>query len=723
MSNLTTNPRPRINLQGIDDRSAAVIPLEPEELPQHLPAVFIMTERDEDVSIASGAWLQKKYGAQSLNPTSNYFNHQSAMATHILSEGNQVMVVPIKMPDSKQASIRVSVEIIPMTRTTDSGGLVNVNRLVWHAEEIPEGTYAQGDIETEYRDGTTASPLTGEKLGVLLDSNDVEYSMPSIRIPILDMKAPARGAFGSRLGFILDTPFITDVQPTDQSLAARLRSFIYRLMLVERQENSVSYSVTYNQTSSTSSDFVLRPNAVDNRTGLEVSLGDVLVNNYSTETGGRGNSVVSPFNQPAIYQDNIETVAYMLGAGHEVEAVDENGNTKSFTIPGLYNDDAEAMNNLYAINILTGRDYNGDMYPNVHMAGAYLFDGVEFGRDSVVYAKGGTDGFPMNQGFMVDKLETLRIYDEEVRRWCLEFNDLNPLFDSAVYPFSTLWDSGYSLPTKIAMLNPMGQHKRIWVALATQSVADYGDADMTSFVWMQPNTGEQEIAIATRLNTAAHLYPESELFGTSVCRAVIVGRCGELRSGMYRGILPLTHSLASKVAAYCGAGNGFWTRTKAMDNEENRIDRLFKNINITYQSSTSYDKAWQAGMNWVQNYDRDSVFFPAYQTVFKDSTSILDSLPTIIAASYTQRVGEIVWRKLVGNNLLGNSKFLEMSDKEITKLTKNKFDGRFDIVPVTEYTSTDSILGYSWTTRVQIYGDVPNLINDFRIETYRRPSA
>lgn len=719
----TYNPRPRINLQGIDDRSAAVIPLEAEQLPQHLPAMFLLTERSEEVAIASGAYLTTKYGAETLNPTSNYFNHQTAMATHILSEGNQVMVVPIKMPDSKRATIRLSAEVVPITTVSDSGAKSNKNRIIWHAEEVAEGSFAQADIEPAYRDGTTESALTGQKLGVLLDSNDVEHSVPSIRLPILDMQAPARGELGSRLGFVLDTPFITDPQPTDQTLANRLNSFVYRLMLVERQKNSVTHSVTYNQYAATSSDFVLRPNAVDNRTGLEVSLGDVIVNNYSTESTSRSNSVLSPFNQPAIYQDNIETLAYMLAAGHEIQAVDENGTSKVFTIPGLYDSEEEALTHMYRTNILTGRDYNGDAYPNMHMDGAYLFDGVEFGRDSVIYARGGDDGFPVNNAGVIDKLETLRIYDEEVRRWCNEFDDTKPIFDSAVYPFSTLWDSGFSVPTKLSLLVPMARHKRIWSVLATQSCADYADADNTSFMWMLPNTGEQEIGIATRLNTAAHLYPESELFGTPVCRAVIVGRCGELRSGLYRGYLPLTHSLASKVAAYCGAGNGFWNRVKAMDSEENRIDKLFKNISITYQPNTAYDKSWQAGMNWVQNFDRDSVFFPAYQTVFKDSTSILDSLLTIIAASYVQRVGEIVWRKLVGNNLLGNAKFLEKSDSEIIKLTKNKFDGRFDIVPVTEYTSTDELLGYSWTTRVGMYGDVPNLLNDFRIETYRRPTV
>lgn len=714
------NLRPRIELQGIDDRSGGTVPLEPEQLPQHLPVMFLHTEKAEDVTIASAELIREKYGAATLDPASGFYNHQHVMAQHILSQGNQVMVVPVKMPDAKRATMRISVEIIPTTVVKDNIKK-HVNRLVWHVEEIPEGGFAQGSSDTEYRNGATESELTGERLGVLLDSDGDEYTIDSIKLPIIDLQTPGRGSYGSRLGLILDAPHDFDAQTTDQTLAQRLYSYIYRLRLVERLPESVTHSVLYTKYATTTSDFVLTPNAVDNRTGTEVSLGDVIVNNYSVAQTSDTNGVISPFNQPAIYQDNIEALAYMLAAGHEIEA--ENigaGGKKLFTIPGLFDNETEAMQKMYSTNILTGRDYSGTPYSNMLMDGAYLFDGVEFGKDSVVYAKGGTDGVPLNASGSIDKLETLRIFDEEVRRWCLEFDDTRPIFDSAVYPFSTLWDSGFSIETKLAMLSPMGKHKRIWVGLGTYSCADYIDDAKSKFGWMPELTAEQEIGIATRLSTAAHLYPESELFGTSVCRAIIVGYSGILRNEIYRRPLPLTHSLAYKVAGYCGAGNGYWKRVKAIDSERGRIDDLFKKVSITYQSDTGYDKSWRAGMNWVQYFDRDSVFFPAYQTVFKDSTSILDSLLTIIAASYIQRVGEITWRIMVNNNVIGKSKFLEKSDSEITKLTKNKFDGRFDIVPISEYTSTDNALGNHWTTVVEVYGDVPNLLNKFRLETYRR---
>ena len=712
---------PRIVLHGIHDLSARAVPLEPEQLPQHLPAVFLLSEISEAVTIASGAYLTTRYGLKSVNPKTPFYTHQTVLAQHVLAEGNQVMVVPIKLPDSKKATLRLSVEVIAMTKVDPTtGDKTHANRLIWHATETTVSEpFGDGGVTTDYRVGSTEAGVGSKRLGVLLDDNDVEHFMSSALLPIFDLQVEARGDYGNRLGIILDAPTIRDTVPTDQTMADRLGAFVYRMYLARRPEQGVSYNIVNNIFAGTSTDFVLKPNAIDPRTNLETSFGDLISKNYSDTTDPNRPPVMPPFNDIAIYQDNIELVANMIASGHTVTASDAGGVEKDFTIAGLYSTQEKALEILFRVNILTGKNFEGKVYPNVFVGEGYQFGGVELGKDSVIYARGGSDGFPLNTAGLVDKMETLKLYDEQVRMWCNNFNDTNPLFDSAVYPFSTLWDSGFSIDTKMAMLNPVGQHKRIWATLATQSVADYKDDLKTSFVEIPANTAEQEIAIATMLNSAAHLYPESELYGTSTCRVAIVGRAGTLRTELYKGVLPLTISLAAKIAAYCGAGDGYWRNAYAIDNEANRLDHLFKDINITYQPSGAYDKSWAAGMIWVQNFDRSSVFFPAYQTVFKDATSILDNLLVIVGASYIQRVGEEVWRELVGNGAFGKLKFLEESNRKITERTNNRFDGRFTVIPDTFYTEADEIRGYSWSTVVRLYADPVNLVNQFTIESYR----
>lgn len=714
-------PTPRFINLGIDDKSSRQIPLEPEKLAQHTPCVFLLSEISEKVALASGDYLKTLYGDQTVDNAGPFYTHQTALAREILKKGNQAIVVPIKLPNSKKASLRIGVEITACTVTNEKNQKVNKLRIIWHADEVPEDEYNKGKIKTSFRDGTTTSTVGNKRLGILVDDTGTEYSAPSIYLPIMDFQPYARGDYGNRLGISFDAPTSKSQLPTDDSLAERLEAFIFRMTLYNRPANSVTPSIIRSRWAETSADFVFKPNAVDSRTGLAMYFADRLSLDYSDEGTDELPPKYPPFHNPGIYQDNLETLLTMIGDDQIVSAMSVVGvKTKDFTIKGIFENTEETRKKLYTINFLTGTDYQGEAYPNVLMDDSYMFGGVSFGPNSIVYPRGGSDGFPLTDSGAIDTLEMYRQFDEAVRQWLNEYDEYNPLFDVAMYPFNIIYDSGFSMDTKLAMFKPMGRTKHIIPIVATQSVADYGDNEKTRFVEVPPNTPAQEVAIATRLNSAARLHPESTLFGTETCRAVIVGRCGELRDDSYRGHLPLTLSFASKMAAYAGAGDGFMKREYAPDSESGRIDELFKNINITYQPSTAYDLSWAAGMIWVQNFNRTSVFFPAYQTVYSDSSSVLDNFLFVLAASYTTLIVEQVYRILVGNGLYGKVKFTEVSDELITKFTQNKFDGRFDVVPDTYYTAGDEERGYSWTTKVRMYADVNKLVNTFNIESHRR---
>lgn len=714
-------PYPRVILHGIKDSSRGIVPLEQEQLPQHLPAVFLLTQMAEEVHIASGSYLTQRYGSEMLNPVSPFYNHQSVLAQEVLGRGNQVMVIPIKLPNSKKATLRLSLEIAAYTHVAENGQKTNKIRAIWHAGEIPDGQYSKGAVKENYRQGTTTSVLGNKRLGVLIDDNGNEYAASSTLFPIFDFEAESRGSYGNQYGISLGAPLSSDNFPTDASLATRLDSFVYRMAIVKKNANGVTSSRVPNKYAEPTSDFVLTPDAVDNRTSQAVSFGEIITGMYEKISNPDTPPVLSPFNNLAIYQDNLSIVLELLGNTQVITAQSlTSRDTKDFTVSGLFRNNKETTNKLYSINIFTGVAVDGTPYRNLDMSDSFSFGGVALGSDSSIFCRGGSDGFPVTTSGLIDKLETLRLYDEAVRDWCDNFNEYNPLFDSAKYPFNVLYDSGFSIDTKLSLIKPVGQHKRICTILATQSVADYSTNDKDTFTYVTANTGAQEVAVATRLNAAARLYPESELYGTETCRVAIVGRCGILRSGLYKGILPLSISIASKLAAYCGAGDGYWKGEYAIDSEVNRIEHLFKNINLTYQPSSVYDASWSAGMIWVQSFDRESTFFPAYQTVYSDSTSILDGLLTVIAGSYLQRVGERVWREMTGNGTYGKRKFLEVSDRKITEYTTGHFDNRIDAVPETFYTSGDEQRGYSWSTIVRMYGENMKLVNQFTIDAYRR---
>lgn len=716
-------PYPRIIQHGINDKSQRTVPLTSEEFPQHLPAMFLLSQRSEAVTFGTGKHIDTVYGRDTLNPKSDYYTHQTKFAETIIGESNQIMVVPIKMPGAKKAGVRIAVEVIATTEVNkDDQSKTNKTRLIWHALEIDEQEpFTQGNIKVNYRDGSTTTALGNDRLAVLIDENDEEYFMSSMLVPIIDLQVDYRGEYGSRLGVVLEAPSDGDTIPTDSAMAERLNSFIYRMRLVERRsKNSITSSPIRNIYSGVFSDFVLKPHAIDPQTNIMLSFGDVLTRNYTSSTED-GTPITAPFHTPAIYQDNVEMIAMMIAKGHTVTGQTVGGQTKNFVIKGIYDSEEQARQNLYKVNILTARDVSGKQYPNATTKGSYTFGGLELGSETVIYAKGGTDGFPVNNAGLVDKTETLRLFDEAVRDWCANFNELNPLFDSAKYPFNFVWDSGFSLDTKRAMGRLVGAHKRMIPMLSTQVLYDYKDAKKDKFVSQQQNTAEQELAMAVQLSALLKLYPESELYGTKTCRAGIIMHSGHLADGSYHGLLPFSLSIAKRIAAYCGASNGYWKSAKAIDHESNRIDTMFEadSLNNTYLPPRVYDKLWNANVMYVQNFDRSSVYNPAYQTVYDDSTSILDSLLVVIAASYIQRVGEIVFREIVGDGKYGKLQFLEESNRRISKLTENRFDSRFVVVPETFYTEADELRGYSWSTNVSLYAEPTKLVNQFTVESYR----
>lgn len=729
MSIPITKATPRAILLGVKDESTRQLPLETEALPQHLPLLFLLTEKSEEMSIASGGAINQLYGNKTLNPSSAYYNHQSVMAETILARGNQIMIKPIKLPTAKRATLRLSLEtvatMVPDGSDPTGTNKKTVTRLIWHADRVDAGIggngLGQGTILGAYRDGGESSNINGTLLSELITDTDTVYHATSSLIPIMDLEVDARGEFGNRFGISLEAPIDSDSFPTDQSLAASLKSFVYRLKLFERPEASSTPKPVYNKFSANSTDFVLKPHSSNPVSGSQVSLQDVIVDMYQEAGDAESTPMVAPFSNVYIYQDNIESTARLIAGGYTVEGRDAADAVYTFNVPGLYQTEDQVRNNLYNVNIVTGTDILGNTYNNVNIEDSVRFGGVRLGKDAIIYASGGTDGIPYKNG-AIDRLETLRLYDEAVRDWCTtEFVETNPVFDSAKYPFSTLHDSGFSMKTKLAMLQPMGLHKRIWVNLGTHSVADYLDPEAVDLEFVtQPQFGaSEEIARGAALRAAASVYPESEVYGTPVVRAIIVMHSGKLRSGRTRDFLPLTLSVADKVAAYCGAGNGMWNSDYAFDDGDNKRETMFNEVNNTYQSRAVYNKAWDAGLIWVQNYDRNSRFFPAYQTAYPNDTSVLNSLPVLIAISYLERVCEVVWRKLTGNGRYEPAQFLERSNELILDETRGRFDNRFTIVPNTQYTKADEARGYSWSTEIEIYANNSRTVGTFTIVAKR----
>ena len=285
-----------------------------------------------------------------------------------------------------------------------------------------------------------------------------------------------------------------------------------------------------------------------------------------------------------------------------------------------------------------------------------------------------------------------------------------PLMDTAKYPCSCIYDTGFKIDTKKKLLIPMGLRKDMYTILSTQDV-------------MEPiNTVAVESSIAIVLRTAARMFPESSYYGTHVCRAAVIGHAGTLVGANYPNIVPLVIDLAIKCAKYMGSAKGYFKPGMAFDRAPMNHVTAVKDISHAWKPDVVRNKDWSSGLVWVQNYDINRQFYPGMQTVYDNDTSVLNNIPTMIAIVELEKIAERVWRDLTGDSSLTQSQFIDLSDKMIREHCKDRFDKRFIIIPATSITPADNARGYSWHTVIKILANNMKTVNVVTIEADRMES-
>lgn len=180
-----------------------------------------------------------------------------------------------------------------------------------------------------------------------------------------------------------------------------------------------------------------------------------------------------------------------------------------------------------------------------------------------------------------------------------------------------------------------------------------------------------------------------------------------------------------KAARYMGASDGKWKSGYNFDGAPGSIVENFTNINVTYTSATVRNKDWDAGLNWAQRYDRNSVFIPALKTVYTDDTSVLNSFFTAMIICELNKICQRAQRKFSGVSNLSHAQLAQRVDEFITEAVSGKFDGRATIEPTTYFTDADIARGYSWTTAVKVFAPnmstvMTSIIQSYRLEDYTK---
>ncbi|MAP21598.1 MAG: hypothetical protein CL582_11740, partial [Alteromonadaceae bacterium] len=88
MSTNKLKAAPKAILKGVRDESGGNLPVIPEQIPTHLPHVFLFTEKGPlEPQIVSGSSAQRMYGSKSFDLRSKYATHQTVLASVLNGNG------------------------------------------------------------------------------------------------------------------------------------------------------------------------------------------------------------------------------------------------------------------------------------------------------------------------------------------------------------------------------------------------------------------------------------------------------------------------------------------------------------------------------------------------------------------------------------------------------------------------------------------------------------
>lgn len=683
------NAAPMTIFRGTDDKSTRALVAEPEVLPTHLPKVYLYTKKGPTTpQLVVGASRTKMYGEASFDLRSPYATHATVLSNTVNSQGNAQMIQRVKPADAgPNASIRLWLDVLTTQIDTYERGADGQFTLDADGLKIPTGTKIAGHKAKWVTEMVGLDVNGDDTFGVAAqkpgDQVDPITSAQSVRYPIMDLRAPYFGADGNNYGVRIWAPTTKSSSPVDQRVIANEKVYPFRMACVYREDLLSTPKVVETLSAEQWKDVCWKPEVIDRNTDSKISIQEVFIQAYQDFDSTVNPPTYGPFGELHVYQENIESI---LAAVYATE-VPYFGEDSDFT------GDADEH---YRLNLISGVNSNGVPYESLEMINSGG-NAVRLSEASTIYAKGGSDG-TMNEA------EFALLVEDLVK----EYADENSvLMDSARYPESIIYDSGFPLATKYALCSFIAVRKDTFVVLSTHDVLGMS------------LTASQDSSMAIALKTRLQMYPESEYYGTPVMRGMVIGRSGRLLQSQYSKRLPLTIEIARKASSYMGASNGRWKPGFAFDAAPASQVSMFTDINVTYTPAAVRNKDWDAGLNWVQSFGRRSFFFPALKTVYDNDTSVLNSFFTAMAVVELQKVGERAWRQFTGSANLTNAQLVERVKQFIVDNTIGRFDDRFVIEPDVYFTEADIARGYSWTIKIKIYAPNMKTVSTLSIEARR----
>ena len=449
------------------------------------------------------------------------------------------------------------------------------------------------------------------------------------------------------------------------------------------------------------------------------------MNGYQVNVIGGTNIKGVPYDHVAISGrvDVDPTVVYEYVPTQDSEYLDGKVYYKSSVIPGTIF--------LKYVKMVAGEDYNvGDaitvtddvaLEKQVKTDDTTKYDEqderVILDQDIDIYLTGGSDG---DLDVIADNVEP-KDYEKErddfadhfmYRFLKLYVND--KIVDKFRYPMTHIYDIGYSMTTKYAMIDFLDIRDDVAIELSTQVFfpgkwATGFDRDI------KLNDHAKDLQDGMVLRERALLMRESVLKGTDCMRCSIYPQAGKPVAATWTKPVPFSFWSAMQHAKY---GN-----TDQMSVQEPRglpysYNELFKTWNWTNYSELLKEKTWNAGLNYCQYADMTRIFYPALRTVYREETSVLTDQWVVDALVYTKHECRKAWARFSGRN--DSQAILEAAIKTyLEEKLAYLYNGKYDFVVTVYKTEEEQKIGYIEHVKLKlIFPDTMRVIN-FDIEVNR----
>lgn len=679
----TSSSLPRVINKGIKDVTAVPISAPVESLPIRLPLFLVNAPWGEynRARYVDSAAVTTYYGAETLQPLSKWFNHQSLFLRSQLQNTGKALTVRMKMPGAKQASARFAADVvaddIPLFERNPDGGL----KLDQDGNKVPTGETVPGyrlqwrkiEVGVDAETDESTFGAADRSAGGLVSSID---GAASELWPVMDWLGRFEGEKGSNLGGRLMARTINSNTPADETLHETLQSYVYTLQMVQRTDSLSTPSMIRTTNNAPTLDFTFKKGTIDKSTGIQYAAEKVVLPAYES-TDPQTFTGFGPLEKLHVYNPEIAELLKLLTDAEAAHTGDEFKDVNMF-------------------NFLTGVDINGNPYHTLAIEGPSK-GGLLFGEASNHFMVGGSDGDTSVTAYN-------KVVDDLLSN--LSASDV-PFASIALMPYDSVFDSGFPVPTKLKFTAFHNLRPDVVPHLCTQDVLK------------RLNTPEEDSSIGITLRSTFRSLQESSEYGTPATRVAITGNAGYLINDDYDGMVPFLEYLLILGAKYMGAEDGEMKANYTFGRGEKTTITRYRDHNVRFRADEARNADWNNGLNLAIGYDMSRLFWPGVQSIHENPTSILHSYLNVCIAANLTRIGNIVWRELAGDDQTPDDVFLDAVTDKVTAKTTGKYDGRVDVTPDAYYNADDAA-GFSWHLDIGMAGQNMKTVEKLTVIAQRR---